>query len=419
MKDVFWWKRAVIYELYVDKFAGDFKELTGKIDYLLFLGVNTLHILPHYPSPMVDGGYDVSDYLNVRKDLGTREDFRDFARRAHEAGIKIILDLVLNHTSIEHEWFKNAARSVSDPKRDFYLWSKTGKEFECAANPFQHLKPANWIYRPQSGEYYFATFYPEQADLNWSNGEVFKEFTGIMDFWVSLGADGFRLDAASHLIKQEGADSKHLPETHLVLKRLRAHIEKNYPKVVLLAEAGGDIRTIKDYFGTGDECHLVYNFPLACEIIYALVVGEDKGLEEISRLSKSIPENASWANFLRNHDELHLSHLAQEEREKFFQRIDPENSCRFGDGVAMRLADIFSKDPPKILEAFKMLFDSPGSVMVYYGDELHMKNAEEYAARDKRELVRGPFDWHEAGRQMKDTESFLQNISQFIKARQE
>ena len=198
-----WWKKAIIYEVYVDKFAGNFKGLAEKLPYLKNLGINCIWLLPHYPSPMIDDGYDVSDYLGVRSELGTLDDFKQFTEKAHEAGIKIIIDLVLNHVSIKHPWFQE--------RKDFFIWSKTGKEFPKAVNPFSHMKPSNWIFDKERGEYYFATFYPEQADLNWENPEVFIEMMKVVDFWMDNGADGFRLDAARFLIKKEGTECVNLP----------------------------------------------------------------------------------------------------------------------------------------------------------------------------------------------------------------
>lgn len=417
MKNDPWWQKAMIYELYVDLFAGNFKLLAEKINHFSFLGINALHVLPYFPSPMVDDGYDVSDYLSIRKELGSLKDFRNFTAAAHAADIKIIIDLVLNHTSIEHKWFKDAVRSVSSQKRNYYLWSKTGKEFKNAVNSFHHFKPQNWILSPKTNEYYFTTFYPEQADLNWDNKEIHNEFFKIMDFWASNGADGFRLDAASHLIKREGSTSQHLPQTHAILKMLRKRLIKTHSNAVLIAEVGGRIETAKSYFGKGDECHLVYNFQLAAEMIYALVFGAKDRLNKALRLSGSLPGISSWIAFLRNHDELNLDALNKKERIELIKKVDPAGIYRFkGDaGLSMRLANIFSGNTEKILEAFKLLFHSPGSSVIYYGDEIGMKNLDIENLRDTRKLVRGAFDWSEANRQMKDPDSLLCRIAHLIK----
>ncbi len=247
--DPFWWKDAKIYELYVDKFAVDFKGLSGKIGYFTRLGINTLHILPHYPSPMADDGYDISDYRDVRADLGTMEDFRAFIVAAHESGIRVITDFVLNHVSVEHPWFVEARSSKDNPKRGWFLWSDTGREYKDAWNAFPDIKDDNWIPNPATGDAYYATFYPDQPDLNWTNPEVEQTMIATMDFWADIGVDGFRLDAASVLIKKEGTRCRDLPETHAIIKRIRAHLDAKYPRgVIMLAEAHN-----KEYFGDGDE----------------------------------------------------------------------------------------------------------------------------------------------------------------------
>ncbi|MEX2053103.1 MAG: alpha-amylase family glycosyl hydrolase, partial [Candidatus Paceibacterota bacterium] len=249
MEDKYWWKDIVIYETYVDKFARDFKGLTEKLGYLEDLGINCIHLLPFFPSPRVDDGYDVSDYTNVQSELGTIEDAKSFISQASKHGIRVMIDLVFNHTSTQHPWFKEASSSPDSLKREYYLWSKTGEEYPEAYNPFEHLKPKSWILDPTSGQYYFSTFYPEQADLNWDNPEVEREFLNIMDFWVDAGVSLFRLDAASFLIKRDGTNCRHLPETHTVLKRIRRHIEENYPHVALLAEVHAPIEKAIEYFG--------------------------------------------------------------------------------------------------------------------------------------------------------------------------
>ena len=235
--ETYWWKSAKIYELYIDKFAGDLKGLTQKLDYFTELGVDCLHLLPHYPSPMVDGGYDVADYRGVRPELGTLDDFKILVEQAHTKNICVIIDFVLNHTSEAHPWFVEARASKHNPKRDYYLWSECGTEFANAINAFPDIKPGNWIYNEQTSDYYFATFYPQQPDLNWNNPQIVQEMLTIIDFWVNLGVDGFRLDAVPHLIKRGDTTCKGLPEVHAILKKIRTHIEARWPEVVLLAEA--------------------------------------------------------------------------------------------------------------------------------------------------------------------------------------
>src|SRR3989338_3948416 len=273
-----WWKKAIIYEVYVDKFAGNFKGLAEKLPYLKNLGINCIWLLPHYPSPMIDDGYDVSDYLGVRRELGTLDDFKQFTKKAHEAGIKIIIDLVLNHVSIEHRWFQE--------RKDFFIWSKTGREFSGAVNPFSHIKPSNWILDKTSGEYYFATFYPQQADLNWQNPEVFTEIMKVIDFWIDWGIDGFRLDAARFLIKKEGTECINLPETHTVLKKIRSYVESRKSDVILLAEVNGELEKVKEYFGNGDECHMAFHFHLMSAMFLSLKRG-DVGASIVEKIIKN------------------------------------------------------------------------------------------------------------------------------------
>lgn len=477
----FWWKNAVIYEVYVDKFAGNFRGMAEKLPYLKNLGINCIWILPHYPSPMVDDGYDVSDYMNVRPELGTLDDFRMFTKKAHEMGIRVIVDLVLNHVSIEHPWFKE--------RRDYFLWSKTGKEFPQAVNPFFHLKPSNWIPSRSlaSGtlqkpgfweEYYFATFYPQQADLNWDNPEVFNEMMKVVDFWMGMGVDpvrsktpigasadmpsasrtsngvdGFRLDAAPFLIKREGTNCVNLPETHAVLKKIRTHIEARDPEVILLAEANGPLNKVKEYFGStslttggGDECHMVFHFHLMSAMFLALKRANGSIVQNLIKNSFNIPDNCQWATFLRNHDELTLEHVSPARREELLKWLDPvrsktplgasadmplarrtsygvdpeeKYSFKGGHGASVRLATIFKGDKDKILEAFELLFSLPGSPVIYYGDEIGMENLQlSEKPADSRKYIRGDFDWPEVEKQLNESDSLLIQIKKLLKERE-
>ncbi len=412
MSSNFWWKNAVIYEVYVDKFAKNFKSMVEKLPYLKNLGINCVWIPPHYPSPMIDDGYDVSDYLNVRTELGTLGDFRDFTTKAHQMGIRVIVDLVLNHVSVEHPWFKE--------RRDFFLWSKTGKEFPRAVNPFSHLKPSNWILDKKTSEYYFATFYPEQADLNWDNPEVFDEMIKVIDFWIATGVDGFRLDAAPFLIKREGTMCVNLPETHAVLKKIRAHIEAKNPEVILLAEANGPFERVVEYFGSGDECHMAFHFHLMSAMFLAIKRGDGSIVQKLIKNSLNIPDNCQWATFLRNHDELTLDHVSPARRAELLMWLDSENKYSFkgGYGASVRLATIFKGDKNKILEAFKILFSSPGSPIIYYGDEIGMENLQlSEKPADTRKYVRGVFDWQEAEKQLNDPDSLISHIKNLLQER--
>lgn len=410
-----WWKNAVIYELYIDKFAKNFKGIIEKLAYLKSLGINCIWLLPHYPSPMIDDGYDVSDFMNVRPGLGDLDDFRKFTKTAHNMGIKVIVDLVLNHVSIEHPWFRN--------KKEFFIWSKTSKEFRQAVNAFSHLKPSNWIQDKKRGEYYFSTFYPQQADLNWDNPEVFLEMMKVIDFWISNGVDGFRLDAAPFLIKREGTMCVNLPETHAVLKKIRRRIESKNSEIILLAEANGPFERVIEYFGNGDECHMAFHFHLMSAMFLALKRGVGENIDIVDKLVKNsfnIPTNCQWATFLRNHDELTLSHISPARIRELLKWLDPESRYSFkgGYGASVRLATIFKGDKEKILEAFKLLFRLPGSPVIYYGDEIGMENLELIEKPlDSRLYVRGDFNWQEAERQLREPDSLLSQVAKLIKSR--
>jgi maltose alpha-D-glucosyltransferase/alpha-amylase len=415
----YWWKEAKMYELYVDKFAVDFKGLTSRMDYFTALGVNTLHILPHYPSLMIDEGYDVKDYRNVRPDLGTIEDMKECIATAKSAGIHIILDMVLNHVSIEHPWFVDARSSKENSKRNFFLWSDKGEGYALSQNAFPDIKPSNWIANPQTEDYYFATFYPEQPDLNWDNPEVVEAMLANMDFWADMGVDGFRLDAACFLMKREGTICKGLPETHAMIKRIRRHLDEKYPRgVILLGEAAQSVEETKAYFGDGDECQMMYHFPLMAEMWLALQYGDSSGVEKMIATSFDIPENCQWGVFLRNHDEIELRFLpSQEVRSSLLEFLDPRREYMFNKGQATskRIANIFTEEE-KIRKAFELLYSTPGVPIMYYGDEIGMKNLPVRSGIiDTRKYVRGPFDWGEAEKQVTDPLSLFHYAAALVK----
>ena len=424
MDKSFWWKNTVIYEVYVDKFAKNFRGMSEKLPYLKELGIDCIWLLPHYPSPMVDDGYDVSDYMNIRNGLGTLDDFKKFVQKSHDMGIRVSIDLVLNHVSVQHPWFREASSSEKNPKRDFFLWSKTAKEFPDAVNPFAQMKPSNWITNPSTGsgqanDYYFATFYPQQADLNWDNPEVFIEMMKIVDFWIDCGVDGFRFDAAPYLIKREETKCVNLPETHALLKKIRSHVESYESDVILIAEVNGPFERIVEYFGNGDECHMIFNFHLMSAMFMALKRDDKSVLEKIVKNSSNIPDNCQWATFLRNHDELTLEHISPARREELLKWTDPEKKYTFENrGASMRLAEIFKGDKEKILGAFKMLMEAPGSPVIYYGDEIGMRNLDlAQKPADSRKYVRGNFEWQEADRQAQDPASLFNALAKLIKDR--
>ena len=418
-----WWKSAVFYELYVDTFAGDFKRLGSCLDYFSRLGIDCLHILPPYPSPMVDDGYDISDHQNVRPELGTLNDCRAFIQSAHARGIRVMTDLVLNHVSKDHPWFSEARRSRNNTKRDYFLWSDTGKDLAGSVNAFPHLKSSNWIVNKATGDYYFTTFYPEQPDLNWDNPEVTREMCAVIDFWIEVGVDAFRIDAASHLVKREGTNSKGLPETHAVLKKIRAHVNSRDPVVALLAEVRDTPARTRNYFGAGDECQLVYHFPMAEEMFLAALHNDPKEAELLFAHTPLAPANCQWVLFLRNHDELSMSMMTAEqmitedERHEMIDYCDPSRRFVFKDdaGICMRMASIFKRDPAKIRLAFQMLLGFPASAVIYYGEEIGMENDESLGVvLDCRRYVRGKFDWKRAHAEMRDPNSLFSFVAGLI-----
>ncbi len=419
METDYWWKKAKIYELYVDKFAGDLNGLTARLDYFTLLGINTLHILPHYPSPMIDDGYDITDYRNVRSELGTIDDMRTLIEAAKKKNIRIILDFVLNHVSAEHPWFVEARSSKESTKRNYFLWSEQGDEFSLALNAFPDIKPRNWIFNAQTGDYYFATFYPEQPDLNWDNEEVVTAMLAHMEFWADMGVGGFRLDAAGFLIKRKDTTCRGLPETHQVIKRIRKHLDKKYPRgVILLGEAAQSIEDTKTYFGDGDECHMMYHFPMMAQLWLALSEGDASCTPEMNNTLPAIPENCQWGVFLRNHDEVELRFLeSPTQRESLLRYLDPKGEFLFNKNVAtcVRVANVMNGEKEKILTAFRLLYGTHGAPIMYYGDEIGMKNLPMSTYKDVRKYVRGAMDWAEAKWQMAEPTSLLNETAQIIK----
>lgn len=412
----YWWKSAKIYELYIDKFAGTIQGLIENLDYFTKLGVNALHILPHYPSPMIDDGYDITDYRGVRESLGTLEDFQMLITSAHERGIRIIVDFVCNHTSDQHPWFVKARSSRDNPWRQFYLWSETGTEFPLASNGMSDVKPSNWIWNEATRDYYYATYYPNQPDLNWDYPAVYEEAIAIMKYWAEMGVDGFRLDAIPNLIKRQGTNCRGLPETHALIKRLRRRLEEGYPNAIMIAEARSDIATMKTYFGDGDECHMAYHFLLMEEMWAAIYRGNTDRLKKIIEDSLEIPENCQWAIFLRNHDELALGLLDPEEHAALLKFLDAEGKYLFKQKrTSVRMGHVFKGDRDKTLEALRMLYTMPGTPIMYYGDEIGMPNIDlDPAIVDSRKYVRGIFDWESAKRQREDPESLLTAVSKLL-----
>jgi len=418
----YWWLKAVIYEVYVDKFAKDFKGFTKSLDYLEFLGVNTLWVLPHYPSPMVDGGYDVSDYCSVRSDLGTIEDFEGFVKAAHERGMKIIIDLVLNHTSSLHPWFLEARSSKNSPKRDWYIWSEDVSKFSQAYVHFSDVKPSNWIKNEETNDYYYATFYPQQPDLNWDNPQVYAAMLDVMRFWLKKGVDGFRLDAVSRIVKRDGTNCFALPEVHNILKRIRSDISSEFSGTVFLAESGGWINEAKPFFGNGDECQLVINFPFSANLLASTVDYDFSKAQKLWEESQGLSFDNRWAVFLTNHDSVDLFFLDEEQKRKISKNglLLSKYGNQEGTSFAARLSEICSHNKERIIWAYEKLLSLDCVPIIYYGNEIGMSNQSlDKKPFDLREYVRGNFDWEEAERQISDQNSILNNLRNLIIKRRE
>lgn len=412
-------KQEIMYELYVDKFAGNFKNLSKRLAYLKNLGVNTLWILPFFPCGGKDAGYDVTDYKNVRKDLGTLNDFGKFVQKAKNNDIQIVIDLVLNHTSNKHPWFISATTDHTSPYKDYYIWTKKPNILLDTENPFKRHKASNWVKLENTDLYYFATFYKEQPDLNWQNELVFEEFKQIIRFWANLGVKGFRLDAVKYLSKHKATKELNSKNTHLIVKKLRAYIDSLKMDLFLIAEADMQIEKAAEFFGKGDECHKIFNFELAANIWQFISLSDE---EPITRCLNSVkqltPQGCTWINFITNHDTLPIYILSPEKRLKIGKYLDP--TCKFseslGNRIGMRLAQAQGPDFQSIVEVFRLLKSIGYPFCIYSGDEVGQKNERFHAKpKDIRNFVRGPFPWKEAEKQLGLPHSLLEQIKDAIK----
>ena len=396
--DPLWFKDAIIYEVHVKAFfdsnddgIGDFKGLTAKLDYLQDLGVNTLWLLPFYPSPFKDEGYDISDYRNVHPEYGARADIRNFIRESHKRGMKIITELVINHTSDQHPWFQAARRAPpGSKKRDFYVWSDTDEKFADTRIIFTDSEKSNWAWDEVAGAYYWHRFFSHQPDLNHNNPEVVKAVIHIIRFWLDLGVDGLRLDAIPYLCVKEGTDNENLQETHAVIKQMRSAVDTGYQNRVLLAEANQWPEDVREYFGDGDECHMAYHFPLMPRIFMAVAQEERHPIVEILQQTPEIPDNCQWAIFLRNHDELTLEMVTKKERDYMYEMYAVDPRMRVNVGIRRRLAPLMENDRNKIELVNFLLMTLPGSPIIYYGDEIGMGDNIYLGDRDS---VRTPMQW--------------------------
>ncbi len=418
MEEPLWYKDAVLYEVYVRAFNdsnadghGDLPGLTQKLDYLKNLGINCLWLLPIYPSPLKDDGYDIADYYNVYPGYGSLDDFKALVDAAHERGIRVITDLVLNHTSDQHPWFKAAREDPDSPYRDYYVWSDTDKKYQDARIIFLDTEVSNWTWDEKAGMYFWHRFYSSQPDLNFDNPEVQQEMIHIMKFWLDMGVDGFRADAVPYLFEREGTNCENLPETHLYLKKIRRFINENYPDRVLLAEANQWPEDVVPYFGDGtDEFHMGFHFPLMPRIFMALRKEDRTPLEWILKRTPPLSEFCQWCIFLRNHDELTLEMVTEEEREWMWDEYAPEPRMRLNLGIRRRLAPLLDNDRRKIELANSLLFTMPGSPIIYYGDEIGM--GDDIWLYD-RNGVRTPMQWEDspsAGFSQAEAEKFYSPV---------
>lgn len=397
--DPVWYKDAIIYQLHVKAFCdsngdgiGDFNGLKKKLDYLEGLGVNALWLLPFYPSPLRDDGYDIADYMRVHPDYGTLKDFKAFLKAAHQRGIRVITELVLNHTSNEHKWFQRAQRAKpSSRERDYYVWSDTPDRYKDARIIFTDFETSNWTWDPVAGAYYWHRFYSHQPDLNYDNPEVRKAMLRAIDFWFSMGVDGVRLDAVPYLYEREGTNCENLPETHLFLKKLRAHVDAKFKDKMLLAEANQWPEDAAAYFGSGDECHTAFHFPLMPRMFMALHMEDSFPIIDILRTIPSIPDVCQWALFLRNHDELTLEMVTDEERDYMYRVYAKDPRAKINLGIRRRLAPLLGNNIRRIELMYLLLLSFPGTPVIYYGDEIGM--GDNYYLGD-RNGVRTPMQWN-------------------------
>lgn len=397
MSDNYWYKDAIIYELHVKAFHdangdgfGDFQGLIQKLDYLQDLGINCIWLLPFFESPLRDDGYDIADYYTVHPNYGTVADFRRFMKEAHKRGIRVLADLVVNHTSDQHRWFQEA-RTTTDPrKRNYYVWSDTVDKYKEARIIFTDTERSNWTWDAVAGQYYWHRFFGHQPDLNYDHPPVRREMLRIMKFWLDAGLDGFRCDAVPYLYEREGTNCENLPETHVYLKQMRRFVDERYGDKILLAEANQWPEDLLPYLGEGDEFHMAFNFPLMPRIFMALRREERRPIIEIISRLPDIPESCQWGIFLRNHDELTLEMVTDEERDYMYHEYARDDRMKINIGIRRRLAPLMDNGRRQIELLNSLLLSLPGTPIIYYGDEIGMGDNIYLGDRDG---VRTPMQW--------------------------
>jgi len=393
-----WYKDVIIYETHVKAFfdgngdgIGDFQGLTEKLDYIEALGINCLWLLPFFPSPLRDDGYDIADYCGVHPSYGTPDDFRLFLEEAHRRDIAVLVELVINHTSDQHPWFQRARRAQrGSPERDYYVWSDTDGKYAGTRVIFTDTERSNWSWDGEAKAFYWHRFFSHQPDLNFDNPRVVEEIEAVMRFWLDLGVDGFRLDAVPYLVEREGTSCENLPETHAVVRRLRTFVDQHAPETLLLAEANQWPEDVRPYFGAGDECHMAFHFPVMPRIFMALRQESAEPIVDIMRRTPAIPPSCQWALFLRNHDELTLEMVSEDERAYMNLAYARDPRARVNVGIRRRLAPLVENGLRRIELLNGLLFSLPGTPIVYYGDEIGMGDD---VHRPDRDGVRTPMQW--------------------------
>ncbi len=396
--DPLWFKDAIIYELHVKAFAdsnndgiGDFPGLMQRLDYLQDLGVTCIWLLPFFPSPLRDDGYDIADYMSVHPSYGTVEDFRAFLEAAHKRGLQVMIELVINHTSDQHPWFQ-AARNAApgSPERDFYVWSDTDHLYSDARIIFTDTEKSNWSWDPVAKAYYWHRFFSHQPDLNFDNPRVLEEVLKVLRFWLDMGVDGLRLDAVPYLVERDGTNCENLDETHVVIKAMRQAIDERYANRMILAEANQVPADVRPYFGDGDECHMAFHFPLMPRIYMALGQEDSTPIIDIMAKTPDIPENCQWGLFLRNHDELTLEMVTGDERDYMYLAYSGDPRMRINVGIRRRLAPLLDNNRRRMELLNSLLFSFPGTPILYYGDEIGMGDNIYLGDRNG---VRTPMQW--------------------------
>lgn len=399
LREPLWYKDAIIYELHIKAFRdknqdgiGDFEGLLDKLNYIEELGITTIWLLPFFLSPQKDDGYDIADYRNINPSYGTINDFKRLVKEAHKRNLKVLIELVFNHTSDEHEWFQRARRAPKGSVyRNYYNWTDDPTKYKDARIIFTDYESSNWTWDPVAEQYYWHRFFHHQPDLNYDNPSVQKEMFRIIDFWLNLGVDGFRLDAIPYLFERENTNCENLPETHDFLKRLRKHVDSKYDNILLLAEANMWPEDSASYFGAGDECHMNYHFPIMPRMFMAVNMENRYPIIDIIDQTPPIPETCQWATFLRNHDELTLEMVTEEERDYMYKVYSKDPLARINLGIRKRLAPLLDNDRRKIELLNVLLFSLPGTPVIYYGDEIGMGDNHYLGDRDG---VRTPMQWH-------------------------